>query len=216
MLIYIKKKISEQIDQYIDKREEESFVREIENFRKHFKSVPFDYKIQFIREFAKYISAKKSIDLLKGVKGNITCLIKNYFKKIPQVVETTENTIYITNINRADRFTSLCDKYALLLNEFEQNNGHKGYYLKEFDIAFITNGNHSINHKYIFSQVKLTTNNFFEYIEIDETFLDKKIYSARKKDNIFEQYIDDYNKDMVLVWIAIQEYLIEKNLLIKD
>lgn len=210
----VKNFFSEQLDLKIEKREKYNSSIEIESFKKHFQSIPFNYKIQFIRELAKFMSAKKTIDLLKSIKGisnpNLTPLIKNYFQIVSQAVETTEKTIYITNINRADRFSSLCNEYTSI-KEFKQNDNHKGYYLKEFDIAFIYNGNHSINLAYIFGQVKLTTNEYFKNIEIDKSFLDIEIDFVIDN-NIFTPYIGTYNKDMTLIWIAIQEYLKEKAL----
>lgn len=217
MLNYLKNFFSEQVNKYleqeIDKREKYESSMEIENFKKHFKSIPFNYKIQFIREFAKFMSAKKTIDLLKSGNGvhnhYLTPLTKQYFQIISEVVETTEDTIYITNIHVADKFTSGCDEYASI-REFKQNDNHRGYYLKEFDIAFVDNGNHSLNLAYIFGRVQLTTNDVFQNAEIDKSFLDIKIDSVISND-IFNPYIGVYNKDMTLIWIAIQEYLKEKN-----
>lgn len=212
MLENVKNFFSEQLDLEIEKREKYNSSIEVESFKKYFQSIPFDYKIQFIRELAKFMSAKKSVDLLKSVKGisnpNLTPLIKNYFQIVSQAAETTEKTIYITDVNRADRFSSLCNQYTSI-REFKQGDNHKGYYLKEFDIAFIYQGNHSINLAYMFGKVKLTTNEYFQNVEIDKSFLDIEINSVIDN-NIFIPYIGSYNKDMTLIWIAIQEYLKEK------
>ena len=195
------KKIKHYFDNIIFKINQNIFYNESEKFIEYFKNIPFEYKIGFIREFAKSISSKKIFELLKGNNFQ-TPINSKYFNEINNSVSTTEDTIYITDINRADRFTS-CNIYDSI-REFKQNPNHKGFYLQEFDIAFIQNGSHSINLAYMFGRVNLKTNQYFQHIKMNDTFLNLDINPTN---NDFCQYSLSRNQDTILLWIAIQEYL---------
>jgi hypothetical protein len=140
------------------------------------------FRRTFLRKYAQYLFMDNINSCLStnSVENciNIAEMEDTIFDRVNQNISLDSRTVFITQPWKGANLTGNTNAYrGVVYNGFvHDTNNVKGVYIKDIDLAFIYNGNHSVSIGSIVDDINITSNtNEFKTVKLNNAFFNSKI-----------------------------------------